>query len=64
MSALGILMPAIKSTITLFDGELSESEFDSQCRELFEWICRRVKSTGYPVKRKEILQSKKIKGGF
>ena len=49
LAALSFLMPAIKSTAHLFDGELGESEHERKCRIVLEWICKQVKKTNKPV---------------
>ena len=63
MSAFTILLPAIKSTAYLFQGELGESDYQMKCRTVFNWICVKVKECGAPVKRKKLLQSKILEGG-
>lgn len=62
-SAMAVLLPAIKSTAGLFEGELGESEHQRKCRIIFDWICQKVKKTGDPVKWKDIISSKKLEGG-
>lgn len=63
LAALTILLPAVKSTAQLFEGELGESEHQTKCRLVFEWICKKVKEKGEPVKRKALLSSKQLGGG-
>jgi phage/plasmid primase-like uncharacterized protein len=62
-SAMAVLLPAIKSTAHLFEGELGESEHQRKCRVVFDWICQKIKKTGEPVKWKDIITSKKLEGG-
>lgn len=62
-SAMSILIPAMKSTASLFEGELGESVHQRKCRVTFEFICKKIKETGKPVKRQTILTSKKLDGG-
>ena len=50
-SAFAILIPAIKSTAILIEGELGESEHQRKCRKLFEWICKRITKTKSPIRR-------------
>ena len=47
-AAMAILLPAIKSTAHLFEGELGESEHQRKCRIVFEWICNRIKKDKPP----------------
>ena len=61
-AAQSIIIPAIKSTAKLFEGELTENNSEREMRELKEWICMRIEKGGRPVYRNEILSSKKIKG--
>lgn len=61
-AAMNIVLPAIKSTVQLYEGELGESPFQAKCRKLNEWLCKRVVKTGKPVTKKEILQSKQLDG--
>ena len=63
ISAMTILIPAMKSTALLFEGELGESENQRKCRIVFEFICKKIKETGKPLKRQTILSSKKLDGG-
>lgn len=63
LAALTVLLPAMQSTVLLFEGELGESEYQRKCRVLFEWICKRIGTTGAPVLRKAIFQSKKLNDG-
>ncbi len=63
MSAMSLLIPAMKSTAMLFEGELGESEHQRKCRILFEWMCQKTKDTGKPIKRHTIISSKKLDGG-
>lgn len=62
-SAFMFVLPAIKSTISLYEGEFGESPFDAQCRNLYEWICRRIlKTGGKPITKQQIYESKAING--
>lgn len=63
ISAMSILIPAIKSTATLFEGELGESLHQRKCRIIFEFICKKIKESGRPIKRQMIFSSKKLDGG-
>lgn len=63
ISAMTILIPAMKSTATLFEGELGESENQRKCRIIFEFICKKINDTGKPIKRQTILSSKRLDGG-
>jgi hypothetical protein len=56
-------LPAIKSTAILIEGELGESEHQRKCRKIFEWVCKRVKKTGSPIKRQTIFSSRQLDGG-
>lgn len=62
-SAMSYLLPAIKSTAYLFEGELGESEHQRKCRKVYEWICMRMQTRGTPVKWSEIMCSKTLEGG-
>lgn len=62
-SAMSILLPAIRSTASLFEGELGESDHQRKCRIVFDWICQKVKKTDRPVKWKDIISSKQLEGG-
>jgi phage/plasmid primase-like uncharacterized protein len=62
-AALAILLPAMRSTAFLFEGELGESECQRKCRLVFEWICKKTKTTGAPVTRQAILVSRQLDGG-
>lgn len=62
-AAFSILVPAIKSTAHLLQGELMESEPERELRDLKEWIYKRVEDRGRPVNYREIATSKKIKSG-
>ena len=62
-SAMAIILPAIKSTANLFEGELGESEHQRKCRIVFDWICQKFKKTSEPVKWKDIITSRKLEGG-
>ena len=61
-AAFYYIHPAIKSTIHLYEGKLGETEFETNCRELYEFICRTVQRAGHPVTKREIYSSKCIKG--
>ena len=61
-SAMAVLLPAIKSTAHLFEGELGESEHQRKCRIVFEWICKRIKNKNSPT-WKSIIASKQLEGG-
>lgn len=63
MSAMKILTPAMKSTAMLFEKDLGESEHQRKCRIIFEFICKKTKETGNPIKRQTIMTSKKLDGG-
>lgn len=63
MSAMKILTPAMKSTAMLFEKDLGESEHQRKCRIIFEFICKKTKETGKPIKRQTIMTSKKLDGG-
>lgn len=63
LAGVSILLAAIKSTMHLFEGELGESDHQRKCRSVFEWICKKVKKTGLPVKRQALLTSKQLEGG-
>lgn len=63
LSAMSILIPAMKSTAILFEGELGESDHQRKCRIIFELICKKTKETAKPIKRQTILSSKKLDGG-
>jgi phage/plasmid primase-like uncharacterized protein len=62
-AALAILLPAMRSTAFLFDGELGESDYQRKCRLVFEWICKKTKTTGAAVTRQAVLASKQLGGG-
>ncbi len=61
-AAWNVLLPAMKSTAALFEGSLGESKHQRKSRELFEWISKKVKATGKPIKRQTIMTSKKLSG--
>ncbi len=61
--AFHILLPAIKSTIALFEGELGESEHQRKCRIIFDWLKKKTEKEGLPVKRQTILASRQLTGG-
>ncbi len=63
-SAFAILMPAIKSTAILIEGELGESEHQRKCRKILEWICKKIAKTKSPVRRQSLLTSHQLDGGF
>jgi phage/plasmid primase-like uncharacterized protein len=63
ISAMSLLIPAMKSTAMLFEGELGESEHQRKCRIIFEWMCQKIKDTGKPIKRHTVISSKKLDGG-
>ena len=63
-SALVFLLPAIKSTIYLFEGPLGESKLQQECDKLFQWISNRMAKTGKPIKRGAVLASKQLNGGY
>ncbi len=63
MAAFHFLNTAMKSTAALFEKELGESEHQRKCRVLFEWLCKRIKTTGKTVKRHTVLTSKQLDGG-
>lgn len=62
-AAMAILLPAIKSTAQLFEGELGESDNQRKCRIILEWICDKIGKTGAPVTRAMLLSSHKLEGG-
>src|SRR5690606_24692282 len=62
ISAMSLLIPAMKSTAMLFEGELGESEHQRKCRIIFEWMCQKIKDTGKPIKRHTVISSKKLDG--
>jgi putative DNA primase/helicase len=62
-SAYAILLPAIKSTALLIEGELGESAHQRKCRKVYEWICKTVKSTGLPIRRQCLFSSRQLDGG-
>lgn len=64
LAAIGILFAAMQSTKHLFEEELNESENESKCQKVFEWICKQVKKSGKPVRRQAIFSSKQIDGGY
>jgi len=41
-AAMAIVLPAIKSTAQLFEGELGESEHQRKCRLILKWIHKRI----------------------
>lgn len=47
-AAMSILLPAIKSTALLFEGELGESDQQKKTRLINEWICNRIKKDKPP----------------
>lgn len=47
-AAMAILLPAIKSTAHLFQGELGESDQQRKSRLIYEWICNRIKKGKEP----------------
>jgi phage/plasmid primase-like uncharacterized protein len=47
-SAMAVLLPAIRSTAQLFQGELSESDQQKKCRLILEWICKRIQKEKAP----------------
>jgi putative DNA primase/helicase len=63
LAALNFLMPAIKSTAHLFEGELGESEHERKCRIVYEWICKKIKKDKEPVVWREIIVSHTLGGG-
>ena len=57
--AYSFVYPAIKSTLYLFQGELGESEFESQQNRIFNWICTQTaKNKGKPPTHKELYESR------
>ena len=62
-AASDFLIPAINSTIALFEGELGESAHQTKCRILLDWIKKRIERDKLPVKRNAVLASKQLKGG-
>ncbi len=62
-SAFAILMPAIKSTANLIEGELGESEHQRKCRKILEWICKKIVKTKSSVRRQSLLNSHQLDGG-
>lgn len=57
------LLPAIKSTMFLFEGELGESSHQRQCRKVYDWLLKKHQETGMPIKRSALLSSKQLEGG-
>jgi hypothetical protein len=47
----------------LFEGELSESDHETKCRRVFEWICRQTNKIGKPIKRQTIFGSRQADSG-
>lgn len=41
---MSVLLPAVKSTGKLFEGELGETDHQQKCRLIYEWICMRMKN--------------------
>ena len=62
-AAMAVLLPAIKSTAHLFEGELGESEHQRKCRVVFDWINKKFQERKSPVKWGEMLSSKQLAGG-
>ena len=61
-SATKILLPAIKSTALLFEGELGESEQQQKCRLIYEWIVKRI-SKNLPTTWAALISSRVLDGG-
>jgi len=62
MSAMKILMPAMKSTAKLFEEELGESVHQRKCRIILEFMAR-VQKAGKSITRQTIMSSKQLDGG-
>lgn len=56
------ILPAIKSTAFLLEGELTANESDKQIDKLYRWILKKFASTGNPITKRDILWSKQIDG--
>ena len=61
-AAVAVVSPAIASTIKLFATELGESDYQRNCRIVFEWIRDRIRR-GEDATREKLLSSKKLAGG-
>jgi hypothetical protein len=61
--AMALIMPAIKSTVHLFKGELGESEHQQSCRKVLDFICMKAKKKDAAVTRPDLLRSNVLKGG-
>lgn len=61
--AMALIMPAIKSTVHLFAGELGESEHQQSCRKVLDFICMKAKKKDAAVTRPDLLRSNVLKGG-
>ena len=59
-SAMAVLLPAIKSTAHLFEGELGESEHQRKCRVVLDWISKKCIERKKPVKWGELISSPPI----
>lgn len=62
-SAMALLIPAIKSTALLFEGELGESDQQRKCRLIFDWLCNRIKNDKLPTWA-ALITSKILNGGY
>lgn len=47
-AAMAVVLPAIKSTAQLFEGELGESEHQRKCRLILKWIHKRIQKEKDP----------------
>jgi phage/plasmid primase-like uncharacterized protein len=62
LAAWSILLPAVKSTVRLFEGSLGESPHQCDCRKVIEWIAKRARD-GKPTTWKDIVSSRQLEGG-
>lgn len=58
----GEKLPTIKSTVSLFEGELGESDQQRKGRLIYEWICNRIKK-GKPPTWSALITSEILDGG-
>lgn len=61
-AAMAMLLPAIKSTALLFQGELGESDHQRKCRVVYEWICSQYQKGRLPTWGK-LISSHTLDGG-
>ncbi|MBY0109525.1 MAG: DUF3987 domain-containing protein [Candidatus Babeliaceae bacterium] len=63
IQAYWVLLPAINSTIQLFEGELGESDHQRKCRLVFNWICKKVETAGEHITWGQLSASRVLGGG-